>query len=229
MKRRPVPTSINDPSVGTEEEIATRIENQKKLEKLRLSRGNLENLIHSIEELQKWGYFIDVPPGSGGDEPTVEGKIVRCDRCPQYYLVKRLEEAEKCVYHWGKPYTTRIGGKIYIAFWVPTLILMVFPLCTGEKVRVFSCCSRTSDEEGCSHGPHVFSESDPEKLHARHSFSVLPPADRSSTEKLDVAALDCEMIYTTGGSRVARVSVINGLGKEVFDHLVRMDEGIQIM
>jgi hypothetical protein len=114
-------------------------------------------------------------------------------------------------------------------FWVPILTLMVFPLFTGEKVRVFSCCSRTSDEEGCSHGPHVFSESDPEKLHARHSFSFLPPADRSNTENLDVAALDCEMIYTTGGLKVARVSVINGLGKEVFDHLVRMDEGIQIM
>lgn len=37
------------------------------------------------------------------------------------------------------------------------------------------------------------------------------------------------MIYTTGGLRVARVSVIDGLGKEVFDHLVGMDEGVQVM
>lgn len=126
MKRRPVPVSINDSSVGTEEELSTRIENQKKLEKLHLSRENLEHLVHSVEELQKWGYFVDVPPGRGGDEPSIEGKVVRCDRCPQYYLVKRFEEAEKCVYHWGKPYTTRIGGKFHITILVPTLILMSF-------------------------------------------------------------------------------------------------------
>ena len=37
------------------------------------------------------------------------------------------------------------------------------------------------------------------------------------------------MIYTTGGIRVARVSVIDGAGKEIFDELVRMDDGIQVM
>ncbi len=37
------------------------------------------------------------------------------------------------------------------------------------------------------------------------------------------------MIYTTGGLRVARVSVIDGSGKEVLDELVRMDDGVQVM
>jgi RNA exonuclease 1 len=83
--------------------------------------------------------------------------------------------------------------------------------------------------EGCSHGPHVFSESDPEALHARHAFSFLPAVDHTSPPKLDVAAIDCEMIYTTGGLRVARVSVINGSGEEVLDQLVRMDDGVQVM
>ena len=46
---------------------------------------------------------------------------------------------------------------------------------------------------------------------------------------LDVAAIDCEMIYTTGGMRVARVSVVDGSGKEVFDQLVRMDQGVEVM
>jgi RNA exonuclease 1 len=103
-------------------------------------------------------------------------------------------------------------------------------LLTGEKVRVFSCCSRpVENSEGCSHGRHVFSESDPEALHARHAFSFLPAVDHTSLPKLDVTAIDCEMIYTTGGSRVARVSVIDGSGKEVLDQLVRMDEGVQVM
>lgn len=85
------------------------------------------------------------------------------------------------------------------------------------------------DGEGCSHGPHVFSESVPEALHARHAFSFLPAVDHTSPPKLDVAAIDCEMIYTTGGLRVARVSVIDGCGKEVLDQLIRMDDGVQVM
>lgn len=41
--------------------------------------------------------------------------------------------------------------------------------------------------------------------------------------------MDCEMIYTTGGMRVARVSVVDGSGVQVFDQLVRMDEGVHVM
>jgi RNA exonuclease 1 len=98
----------------------------------------------------------------------------------------------------------------------------------GEKVRIYSCCSRVYDSEGCSHGPHVFYESKVEELHSRHPFSLLAP-ESSSTSVLDVVALDCEMIYTTGGFRVARVSIVDGSGKEVFDQLVRMDDGVHVM
>jgi hypothetical protein len=37
------------------------------------------------------------------------------------------------------------------------------------------------------------------------------------------------MIYTTGGMRVARVSVVDGTGSEIFDEMVRMDDGIEVM
>ena len=67
-----------------------------------------------------------------------------------------------------------------------------------------------------------------EELHSRHPFSFLAP-ESSSTTVLDVVALDCEMIYTTGGFRVARVSIVDGSGKEVFDQLVRMDDGVYVM
>ena len=88
------------------------------------------------------------------------------------------------------------------------------------------------DEEPCSRGPHVFYETEPENLHRRHAFSHTRAADDPMyTDKpaLDIVALDCEMIYTTGGMRVARVSVVDGTGKEVYDELVRMDEGVEIM
>lgn len=104
-------------------------------------------------------------------------------------------------------------------------------LITGEKVRQYTCCSALStSEDGCVRGPHVFYESDPVDLHKRHAFTHTRPPDTSQlSDTLEVAALDCEMIYTTGGMRVARVSVVDGDGKEVFDECVKMDEGVHVM
>ncbi|KAF8195798.1 hypothetical protein K438DRAFT_1918956 [Mycena galopus ATCC 62051] len=70
----------------------------------------------------------------------------------------------------------------------------------GQRERVYRCCYRAApgDDDGCTYGPHP-----------------------SPSTVLDVAALDCEMIYSTGGMRVARVSVVDGAGNEVLDELVR--------
>ena len=104
-------------------------------------------------------------------------------------------------------------------------------LATGEKVRQYTCCSALStSEDGCVRGPHVFYETDPVDLHKRHAFTHTRPPDTFKPGKiLEVAALDCEMIYTTGGMRVARVSVVDGDGKEVFDEYVKMDEGVNVV
>ncbi|KAF8165256.1 ribonuclease H-like domain-containing protein [Crassisporium funariophilum] len=207
LKRRPIPNAISHPSVGTEDEIITRAAAQKSLQSLRLSREILQSLVHPVADLEKWGYFVDIPPGPGSDQPSLEGKIAKCERCGQPFEVKRMEEAENCIYHWGKPFTTRVNG---------------------ERVRIYTCCSRPfGDSEGCTHGPHVFYESKAEDLHKRHAFSFLLPASTSTT--LDVAAMDCEMIYTTGGLRVARVSVVDGTGAEVFDEIIRMDDGVNVI
>lgn len=98
---------------------------------------------------------------------------------------------------------------------------------------MYSCCSRlTSEGGGCSRGPHVFYESEHSDLHARHAFTPTRSTsgeDKDKDTALDIAALDCEMVYTTGGFRVARVSVVDGDGKEIFDQLVKMDEGVDVM
>lgn len=207
LKRRRPPDSVSHTSVGTEDDIFARAEAQKLLVSLRVSRLKIEQLVHSIAELEKWGYIVNPPSGPGGDQPSLEGKVSKCERCAQPFQVKRMEKADQCVYHWGKPYTSRVNG---------------------EKTRIYTCCSRpVSDSEGCAHGPHVFYESKAEDLHARHPFSSLRPP--GSTEVLDVVAMDCEMIYTTGGMRVARVSAVDGSGVQVFDQLVRMDEGVQVI
>ncbi|KAF9569297.1 hypothetical protein CPC08DRAFT_677931 [Agrocybe pediades] len=208
IKRREQPTSISHPSVGTEDEIAEREQAQKSLESLHLSGELLQPLVHSVKDLESWGYFIDIPPGPGGDQPSHVGKLAKCDRCGQYFQVESHDFKQKCIYHWGKPYTSKVEG---------------------QKVRTYTCCSRpVADGEGCSHGPHVFYESKPEELHARHPFSFLssPEPDKP---KLDVVALDCEMIYTTGGMRVARVSIVDGRGKEILDEFIKMDEGVDVI
>lgn len=100
---------------------------------------------------------------------------------------------------------------------------------SGERIRVYNCCGKaTTDAEGCVRGPHVFYERNPADLHARHAFSFLQPPANIQTV-LDVVALDCEMVYTTGGMRVARVSVVDGAGNEIFDEQVRMDDGVVIL
>lgn len=150
-----------------------------------------------------------MPEGAGGTRPAELGGVKTCERCKQPFMVKRREEAEECTYHWGRAFTTKAGG---------------------EKRRVYSCCEREPDSEGCSQGPHVFYESAPEDLHLRHSFTVTrPPDDPEADTALDIVALDCEMVYTTGGFRVARVSVVDAAGQQIFDELVRMDDGVEVI
>jgi RNA exonuclease 1 len=50
-----------------------------------------------------------------------------------------------------------------------------------------------------------------------------------TSSALEVAALDCEMVYTTGGFRIARVSVVDASGKEVFDELIKMDDSVEVV
>ncbi|KAI0773440.1 Rexo1 protein [Irpex lacteus] len=209
LKKRPKPDSVGHPSVGTAGDIAKREEEQKKLQSLNLTVSHLEPYVLSEEEMRAWGYIVEIPEGTGGDKPSEEGSLQKCDRCNQPFQVKRMEEADQCIFHWGKPFTSKANGS-----------------------RVYLCCSRTMDEEPCSKGPHVFYETEPENLHRRHAFSYTRAADDpmyAEKRALDIVALDCEMIYTTGGMRVARVSVVDGAGKEVFDELVRMDEGVEVI
>jgi len=46
---------------------------------------------------------------------------------------------------------------------------------------------------------------------------------------LDVVAMDCEMIYTTAGMRLAHVSVVDGGGCTLLDEPVRMEDDIKII
>ncbi|KIK68048.1 hypothetical protein GYMLUDRAFT_36869 [Collybiopsis luxurians FD-317 M1] len=215
IKRRIPPTFISHPSVGTIGDLTARVEAQKSIAALHVTSAHLEAHIASLDDLKTWGYVVDIPSGPSGTEPHMLGKPVKCERCGELFVVRKLEEQdpgkEECLHHWGRPYN-RVAN--------------------GERIRAYNCCSKDVSDKGCVRGPHVFYESEPETLHLRHAFSQLESTFSpisSSVGLLDVAALDCEMIYTTGGMRVARVSVVDGSANQVFDELVRMDEGVEIL
>lgn len=110
IKQRPIPDSISHPSVGTEGDIAKRAEEKKQRDSLKLSVGHLEPYILSLEEMRQWGYVVEVPPGTGGDRPSEEGSVKTCERCNQPFKVKRKDEADECVFHWGRPYSSKANG-----------------------------------------------------------------------------------------------------------------------
>lgn len=230
LKKRDIPQSIGDQTVGTEGDLAARIEAKKAIQSLRLTTSHLRPYLLSKEEMVTWGYVVEIPSGPGGDKPGEESGVMKCERCKQPKQVRRMEEAEECVFHWGRLLTKRVGGEQHLCVISPIAHPLISSV-TGEKVRQYTCCSALStSEDGCVRGPHVFYESDPVDLHKRHAFTHTCSPDPSQPGKrLEVAALDCEMIYTTGGMRVARVSIVDGDGKEVFDEYVKMDEGVHVM
>jgi RNA exonuclease 1 len=110
IKRRPPPDASSHPSVGTEAEVLARAEALKSRKSLRITRSHIEHLILSKEEMALWGFFLDIPDFPGGEEPSIENKLAACDRCGKTFLVKRMEEAEECIYHWGKPVSRTVSG-----------------------------------------------------------------------------------------------------------------------
>ncbi|KAA1466430.1 ribonuclease H-like protein [Dentipellis sp. KUC8613] len=251
LKARPPPTSLEHPSIGTTGDLASGTpatsvskpsqsaaaspspalpnftpKSTSDISALSLTPAHLHSLLLDPSDLPLCNYIPAVDPswGPGGESPDGTGERRSCERCGTKYVVRAVStegagEGE-CLYHWGKPFSRMING---------------------ERSRLYTCCSRpTADGGGCTRGPHVFYESEPRALHRRHAFSPTRPWRRAADSKgkakdgasdtaLEMAALDCEMVYSTGGFRVARVSVVDGNGKEVFDELVRMDEGVEVV
>ena len=114
LKKRPKPSSISHDSVGTSESVKKRLEEREKLGNLHVTKDHLLPHIMSIETMEKWGFMTKVPEGEGGTRPSDEGKVRQCERCSKQFVVRRKEDAEECVFHWGRPQINRINGINYI-------------------------------------------------------------------------------------------------------------------
>jgi RNA exonuclease 1 len=111
IKKRPPPTGVGHPSVGTSAEIAARAAAVDELAALTLTREHLAPLVLSPPDLERWGYIIDVPPGPGGDCPSEEGKTRDCERCGEKFEVRGIERAQQCTFHWGRSRTVKVNGQ----------------------------------------------------------------------------------------------------------------------
>lgn len=75
------------------EEEAERNKRREEEEKSRLTKEKIAMFVSSKEVLAKFDYVVDVPAGKGGDQPTEEGNVRKCDRCGTEFVVKAELEA----------------------------------------------------------------------------------------------------------------------------------------
>ncbi|CAH8647924.1 unnamed protein product [Heterobilharzia americana] len=142
-----------------------------------------------------------------------------CCRCGTRFLVDEFGQSltkGECIYHWGKAVKQRSFGR-------------------GLDLR-YLCCNGDIGQPGCqicSKG-HVH---DANKWLDNEGFVVtLPPFPKSSKvyegddaqEEAcnNVYALDCEMVYTTGGCELARITIVNSKLEAVLDEIVCPDNPI---
>lgn len=179
-------------------------------------------------DLQTLGYLTEIPAawGPGGDRVNGAGEKQTCARCGTLFLVAPLQTAahggqdpEACRFHPGRPRREEASdGK-------------------RRKVQRWTCCGRTVDtqalgDDRCATGPHVFKEDAEEALHHRApytTFAQLAEEMGGSSGALDLAALDCEMSYTTQGLSVTRITLIDESGEIVFDELVRCTGDVAVL
>lgn len=92
----------------------------------------------------------------------------------------------------------------------------------ADRSRRWICCQTSIDAPGCTRGPHVFLEKSASDLHKRVAFvetkSLRLPEECTP---LKIAALDCELIYTTAGMSLARLTIVDGEGVQKFDEFIR--------
>lgn len=121
-----------------------------------------------------------------------------CARCKKIYKVneKGLPViAEECVYHPLRKYFAR-----------------------GESK--YACCGHPSSGEGCClFTSHVFEVRDPNDLTG--FMTTFESEDDDDARSVQVYALDCEMVYTSRGLELARVTVIDNKCNVVYESLVK--------
>ncbi|GAA5959380.1 hypothetical protein JCM8115_000093 [Rhodotorula mucilaginosa] len=216
LKKRPPARSADE--AGTLEDEAERTAALAERERGRLTRKRVEAFVHPVDVLAQFDYVVSVPEGPGGDHVSEEGNTRKCERCLREFVVTSelsQDDREACHYHFGR---------------------MVTEKAAGVRQRVYSCCPSIGATP-CQVGPHVFKDEKPSVLHSRVAFVPTSslrrglPSSASATPAtaVDIVALDCELVYTTAGMSLARVTVLSGSGSVLLDEHVRPPTGVAVV
>lgn len=183
-----------------------------------LEPNRIDKYLLTNEKMIELDYVIEVPDEDEDVEVDASGTEQICERCKESFVVSRVSlpgDEEECTFHWGKQAFERIDG---------------------VKQKVYSCCnSIEADNRPCTKGRHVFIDKTPESLHSREQFIRLPPLGGQTT--IPLVALDCELVYTTAGMSIARLTIIipkttsdGGLKFEsLLDEFVRLPKSVKII
>ncbi|KLT45408.1 ribonuclease H-like protein [Cutaneotrichosporon oleaginosum] len=207
ISRRAPPDRVPHISIGTVKQCRAAAEAAEIAKASKLTTQRVDNLCHDIETLVQWGY-----PDYNNEEllapPVIISSITErqvCDRCKKDFDPNVEYELGDCTFHYGRPRPERREGR---------------------RVWLYSCCGKERGAPGCEDGIHVFSfKEDDAKLAAlepyRTTQQVHSQNDILASGAFEIVGMDCEMIYTTGGSSLARVTIVDEDGATVFDELVR--------
>lgn len=204
------------------------------VEKRKLGRLTRERIVKAgflcpKGDLQVLGYLTEIPSdwGPGGDAVDGTGEKQTCARCGTVFRVAPLrkspdddgQDPEACRFHPGRPRREQTSDTKL------------------RKILRWTCCGRTVDaqtlgDDRCATGPHVFKEEKDEALHRRAPYTTFAQLAKDvgvEDSALEIAALDCEMSYTTAGLSVTRITLVDETGEVVFDELIRCSDDVQVL
>lgn len=128
-----------------------------------------------------------------------------CVRCTKSYRVNSSGKPvveDECMYHWAKPVRRKFGNSF------------------DSRYR---CCQEEAGSTGCEVAPvHVHHKN---KFDGSSGYMTTPHRIMPD-EGPGVFAMDCEMVYTSAGMEVARVTVVNSECAVVYETLVKPDHEI---
>ncbi|KAK9248040.1 hypothetical protein V1506DRAFT_530570 [Lipomyces tetrasporus] len=180
----------------------------KSVEKIKAKKTNeipserileyIPQLVHKEWQLEENKYLTALPSQNEIEEAraAVASGYETCDRCTRHFKVGAEGQSE-CVHHWGKPY--RVKG----------------------SDKKFSCCGEMEGmTAGCRTSPrHVFRITHYPRLAVMIPFRQ---ATATGNNFPSAVALDCEMGYTTLGSELIRLTILEFPSNNVlYDSLVK--------
>eukprot|EP00835_Amoeboradix_gromovi_P003722 NODE_257_length_12663_cov_0.723655.p3 type:complete len:391 gc:universal NODE_257_length_12663_cov_0.723655:9591-10763(+) len=148
-------------------------------------------------ELIGMGYPIFPIPQVSIDLYNVSRNCIRCSK--PFNVTSELEENAKvaCHYHPGRLRNTKDHG---------------------SRERTYWCCNQFQNQAGCTLGCHVYQFEDFKDLNAVNPFKQAPLVTENAYK---ILALDCEMVYTSGGLELARCTITNESKSVVYDEIIQ--------